>query len=91
VQDHEFMLVSGAVIFSLFRIVFTALEWVKTAPELGSVLHASPHQPIDLLTRNCGFCKRRVCAGGAGFRGDAAEQAHGCAVWAGAVAHALDA
>ena len=30
------------------------------------------------------------CAGGAGFRGDAAEQAHGCAVRAGAVAHALD-
>ena len=47
-------------------------------------------QAIDLLIRHRAFCQRSKRSGGSGFFGDAAQQAHGCAMRTGAVAHALD-
>ena len=49
------------------------------------------HQPIHLLIRHRAFRESRVRSRGFGFVGHAAQQAHGCAMGAGAVAHALDA
>ena len=48
-------------------------------------------QSVDLLIRHCAFSQRVKCSCGSGFLGDAAEQAHGCPVRAGAIAHAFDA